>query len=191
MAHEALIKSWPRLGEWLEVSRESLGVQRRLLSAATEWTNAGQDSSFLAHGVRLAQFESLQAEGDIALNAQEREFLSASQEAAAREEADREMQTQRELQAARQLAETQQRTAAQLRRRALFLAGAFLLALVLAVVAFYFGDQARERAVGEQEARLQSRAGKPAVHPHANSPRQRSTTLTWTLSGASCSRCKL
>ncbi len=156
VAHEALLTSWGRLCEWLESSRESLGMQRRLLSAATEWTNAGQDSSFLVHGVRLAQFEALQVEGDVALNAQEREFLGASQDAAAREDEDREIQRQRELQAARQLAETQQRAATQLRRRAIFLAGAFLLALVLAGVAFYFGDQARVRAVGEQEARLEA-----------------------------------
>jgi WD40 repeat protein len=106
--------------------------------------------------VRLAQFEALEAEGNVALNAQERGFLTASQLSAAREEEEREMQRQRELEAARQLADTQQRATAQLRRRALFLAGAFVLALAMALVAFYFGDQARQRASGEQEARLKA-----------------------------------
>ena len=56
VAHEALLRTWPRLREWLDASRERLQVQRRLLPSAAEWQAAGQDPSFLASGARLAQF---------------------------------------------------------------------------------------------------------------------------------------
>src|SRR5207249_4816161 len=78
VAHEALIRTWGRLRAWLEASRESLRVQRRLGVAAAEWAAANQDASFLATGGRLAQFEALAEAGDLALNAEERAYLEAS-----------------------------------------------------------------------------------------------------------------
>jgi hypothetical protein len=78
VAHEALLRSWGRVREWLEASRESLRVQRRLMSAAGDWLASGRDPSFLAPGARLSQFEALAAERDIALTADERAYLEAS-----------------------------------------------------------------------------------------------------------------
>lgn len=77
VAHEALIRMWGRLRVWLVTSRENLRIQRRLLTAVAEWSNADRDSSFLATGVRLAQFESL-ADSDLALSQEEQEYLQAS-----------------------------------------------------------------------------------------------------------------
>jgi WD40 repeat protein/transcriptional regulator with XRE-family HTH domain len=137
IAHEALIKTWPRLREWLDASRESLRVQRRLLAAAGEWAETGQDPSFLAHGgVRLAQFEALEATGEIALNEQERAYVAASvSERDRAEEAERERQ-KRELESAQQVAKVQRSAARRLR----FLAGALgvflLVAAGLAAIAF-------------------------------------------------------
>jgi hypothetical protein len=37
VAHEALIREWPRLREWLAQDRESLRLERQLGSAAEEW----------------------------------------------------------------------------------------------------------------------------------------------------------
>ena len=156
VAHEALLQSWPRLRGWLDANRESLRTHRRLISATSEWVAAGNDTSFLAHGVRLAQFRDLGLEGHVALNDQEQQYLRASQEAEAQAEANREAQRQSELQAAHQLAETQQRAANQLRRRAIFLSGTLLLVLLMAGIAIYFGSQARTLAGNEQAARLKA-----------------------------------
>lgn len=156
VAHEALLQSWPRLRTWLDASRESLRTHRRLMSATREWAGAGHDPSFLAHGVRLAQFEMLHAEGDVALNAQERRYLESSQEAMAQAEAERDAQRENELQSARRLAETQQQAAAQLRRRAYFLAGVLLVTLLLAGLATFFATRASTLATNEQAARLQA-----------------------------------
>jgi predicted nucleic acid-binding protein len=78
VAHEALIRQWPRLREWIENSREDLQIQRRLTQAAQEWANAEQDASFLASGARLEQFESWADETELMLNQQERDYLEFS-----------------------------------------------------------------------------------------------------------------
>ena len=44
VAHEALIREWPRLQEWLDEDRDSLRLQRHLTAAATAWDQRGQDS---------------------------------------------------------------------------------------------------------------------------------------------------
>ena len=47
VAHEALLKEWTRLREWLNESRADVRIQRQLATAAREWQNAGGESSFL------------------------------------------------------------------------------------------------------------------------------------------------
>ena len=78
IAHEALIRNWNRLRNWLAESREDLRIQRQLTLAAREWVNARRDPSFLATGARLARFEALGAESNLALNEEERSYLNAS-----------------------------------------------------------------------------------------------------------------
>jgi WD40 repeat protein len=83
----------------------------------------------------------------------EQTFLEASKALANQEESEREAQRQRELKAARELAETQRRSAVQLRRRAVYLLGAFVLALIMAGVALFQGERARQTAITAQTER--------------------------------------
>ncbi|MBI1280160.1 MAG: protein kinase [Anaerolineaceae bacterium] len=78
IAHEALIRVWDRLREWLQSSREELRLHRRLSIAATEWVNTGKDKSFLPSGARLVQFESLAVSPIIKLTANESAFIWAA-----------------------------------------------------------------------------------------------------------------
>jgi WD40 repeat protein len=78
VAHEALIRTWGRLRDWLDASRDDLRLQRRLAAAALEWSHAGRDPSYLASGVRLEQFADWAASTQLALNADERAYLDAS-----------------------------------------------------------------------------------------------------------------
>lgn len=136
VAHEALIREWPRLREWLNEDREGLTLHRHLTEAAHEWALLERDPSALYRGVRLAQAREWASSHAERLNELERAFLEASQAQEQREAQGREEQRERELLAAQTLAETQTRAAHQLRRRAMFVAGGFALALILAVVAF-------------------------------------------------------
>jgi hypothetical protein len=78
VAHEALLRTWERLREWLATSRAALQIQRQLGVAAAEWARAGQDPSYLASGARQAQFEGLVGEGDLALTVEEQAYVQAS-----------------------------------------------------------------------------------------------------------------
>ncbi|MEL6269314.1 MAG: WD40 repeat domain-containing protein, partial [Chloroflexota bacterium] len=90
VAHEALIREWHRLRDWLDTAREDLRTQRRLNQATMEWLHSGQDRSFLATGSRLDQFEALKTANRVAMNEEEGIYLDRSisqrEEARLREE---------------------------------------------------------------------------------------------------------
>jgi WD40 repeat protein/class 3 adenylate cyclase len=146
VAHEALIREWPTLREWLNQDREGLRLHRQLTEAAQEWEILERDPGAVYRGARLSQAREWAALHLTALNAQERAFLDGSNAVEEREAAERESQIQRELEAARKLVETQTRAAKQLRRRAIFLMVAFVLAIVLAGFALFLGNQSNQNA---------------------------------------------
>jgi WD40 repeat protein/serine/threonine protein kinase len=57
VSHEALIREWPRLREWLAENRDELKMERRLLRSAGEWEELNKDPELLLQGTRLAQAE--------------------------------------------------------------------------------------------------------------------------------------
>ncbi len=172
VAHEALIREWPALRGWLEQDREGLRTHRHLTGAALEWERLGREPGELYRGARLAAAGEWADEHADALNPLEREFLEASKELAWRREAEREARQKRELEAAQKLAaeqekradverrraEEQAEAAGRLRRRALLLAGAMVVAVVLAALAFWAFRQADQSAAAEAEARVTQQA---------------------------------
>ncbi|MGQ0604160.1 MAG: nSTAND1 domain-containing NTPase, partial [Anaerolineales bacterium] len=177
VAHEALVRNWPRLVNWLEEERNFLRIRQRLTSAAEQWLQRGKDPSALSRG-RLLE-ESLRYDD---LTELETEYVRASVQA---EEDEREAKHQAEQQAlkaemaeqvaelerqkaraqaqkaeiAERFAQEQQRTARVLQIRLWIsraLIGVALLALAAAV---YLGWQA---FTAEQEARLQAMAAQNA-----------------------------
>ncbi len=81
VAHEALIREWPRLRRWLDEDRTGMRVHRELGHAARLWDAGGRETTDLYRGARLAAAVELGAE----LNATERAFLDASTDEADRE----------------------------------------------------------------------------------------------------------
>jgi WD40 repeat protein len=160
VAHEALIREWPRLRGWLEDNREGLRLHRQLTEAAQEWEAFNRESDLLYRGARLTQAQEWSASHKDEMNALEREFLDESVSWAEQETAEREAQRQRELEAAQRLAESERQraeeqahSAAQLDKRARYLTGAFIVALLMAFTALYFGSQARQTAATAQNDR--------------------------------------
>jgi WD40 repeat protein/transcriptional regulator with XRE-family HTH domain len=150
VAHEALIREWQRLHEWLSQDREGLLLHRHLANSALEWKVRGQDPADLYRGARLAQAREWASANTERLNQAERLFIATSIDQEQHDALEREAQRQRELRSAQELAETQSHTAKQLRRRAIFLSGAFLLAIALAGVAIFFGNRANQKALEAQ-----------------------------------------
>lgn len=85
VAHEALIRNWPRLRGWLDESREALRAQRRLSEQASEWQTNQQGNDWLLRGAALEEAGRLVAERGADLNPAERTFVDASQRLKARE----------------------------------------------------------------------------------------------------------
>ncbi|MDX1614070.1 MAG: protein kinase [Candidatus Promineifilaceae bacterium] len=158
VAHEALLHEWGRLRGWLDESRDDVRTQRLLDAAAAEWQEAGRDSGFLLHGSRLDQFAGWAEASDLVLTADEPAFLEASLEERKTRQAEEEARRQRELEKAQRLAETeavradeQAEAAESLRRRAIFLAGALVMAAILSVLAIGAGRQSRLNAREAEE----------------------------------------
>ncbi len=80
VAHEALIREWKRLRDWLDAAREDLRTQRRLNLATAEWLAHSRDDSFLASGSRLEQFAALRDTPFVAMNQQEAAYVRESLE---------------------------------------------------------------------------------------------------------------
>jgi energy-coupling factor transporter ATP-binding protein EcfA2 len=78
ITHEALIRHWPRLGEWLSEDRDGLRVQRQLTAATAIWESLDRDPATLYRGVQLALAHQLAASENGLLTGQEREFLARS-----------------------------------------------------------------------------------------------------------------
>jgi len=55
VTHEALLRNWPHLVEWLEEERVRLRQRQRLTAAAEEWQRLGQDPSALWRGTLLEE----------------------------------------------------------------------------------------------------------------------------------------
>ena len=150
VAHEALILEWPTLRGWLEENREGLRLHRQWTEAAQEWLKSGNSSDLLYRGARLAQAREWALDHHEEVNELERKFLNASVELSEYEIKEREVQRRRELEAAQILADAQRRRAEEqvsnarkLKRRAIYLAGAFALAAMMALAALFFGRQAQ------------------------------------------------
>ncbi len=153
VAHEALLREWPRLRIWLEESRAIIRLQRLLAAETAAWLAARQSTGYLLRGSRLDQFENWADQSSVRLTSEEADYLAASVAAREQRRAEEEARRRRELETAQQLAETERRraeeqtaSAAKLRRRALLLAAAFVAAGALAVAAFGFARSSNQNA---------------------------------------------
>lgn len=55
VAHETIIRSWPRLREWLDADRTDLRMHRRLIEDVEQWSSQHCDKSYLLRGARLVE----------------------------------------------------------------------------------------------------------------------------------------
>lgn len=106
VAHEALVRNWPRLVDWLDEERIRLRHRLRFTDQAEQWDALNRDEGALLRGALLQ--EALQYED---LSPLEADFIKASQDLLQREEEEKEAVRRRELEQARALAAEQSRLA--------------------------------------------------------------------------------
>ena len=85
IAHEVLLRAWPRLRRWLEEDAEEGRVREHVGRAAADWTATGEDPGELYRGARLSATLEWASEHEPELNEVERRFLAASRVAAEHE----------------------------------------------------------------------------------------------------------
>lgn len=143
VAHEALLREWGQLHEWLDTSRNDIRMQRLLAAAAVEWREAHQDASFLLRGTRLDQFAGWAEGTSLALTPAERAYLEVSLADRQTRRSEEEARQQRELETAQKLAETEKRASRRLR----WLAAGLAIFLLAAVGAAWFASNQRNIAL--------------------------------------------
>ncbi|MCL4302732.1 MAG: protein kinase [Anaerolineae bacterium] len=158
VAHEALLREWGRLREWLDASRNDIRMQRLLATAAAEWQAANRDPGFLLRQARLDQFANWAETTTLALTPAERAFLEDSLAARQARRAEEEARRQRELETAQKLAQTEQQAARRLRWLALGLAIFLVAATGLAMFAFNRQAEAVSNLALSESQRLAAEA---------------------------------
>jgi WD40 repeat protein/class 3 adenylate cyclase len=96
VAHEALLREWPRLQEWLDEDAAGRTLRLHLIGAALEWERRGREPGDLYRGARLAAALDWAPAHEVELNTLEREFVAESR-AASEREAQRQRQVNRRL----------------------------------------------------------------------------------------------
>ncbi|MBN1656811.1 MAG: protein kinase [Anaerolineae bacterium] len=156
VVHEALIQGWRRLREWMDAERDFRSWQERLRAGVRQWEASEHDEAILQRGRVLTESEEWLLARRASLSEPEKAFVEAGIALRERQAAEREAQRQRELEAAHKLAEAERQRAEEqtaaaaevrqyarkLRSRAWLLTGALVVAALLALLAFLFGQQA-------------------------------------------------
>jgi hypothetical protein len=153
LAHEALVRAWPRLRGWLEDDLEGQRMRHRLTQAAGDWDALGRLPSELYRGTRLATVTEWVSTAHPQLTSLEQDFLDASAELAAAEEWSARQQVRRER---------------RVNRRLRGLAGALAVLLVLALVTGFFAvhqSRSAQRAAVAADARRVGAAALLASQP--------------------------
>ena len=78
IAHEALVRCWPRLNQWLQEDREILIWRQRLRLIMREWQQTGRDDGFLLRGPLLDEARLWLSRRANDLTPEERDFISSS-----------------------------------------------------------------------------------------------------------------
>jgi WD40 repeat protein/ABC-type cobalamin/Fe3+-siderophores transport system ATPase subunit len=78
VAHEALLREWPRLRGWLEADRDGRRLHLQLAQAAIAWDTTGRDPDGLFRGARLSAAQDWSAAHAADLNPIEHDFLDAA-----------------------------------------------------------------------------------------------------------------
>jgi hypothetical protein len=79
VAHEALLREWPRLRGWLDEDAQGRRLHHHLAGAAREWDAGGCDPAELYRGTRLASALDWSGDHGDRLNPLERAFLDTSE----------------------------------------------------------------------------------------------------------------
>jgi hypothetical protein len=140
VVHEALIRHWPKLVDWIDRDRAFQSWLRQIRSNVELWSADPSDDGPLLRGGMLAQGRDWLAQRRDDLNFMELGYIEASLALQRRAEEEREAARQAEIRRQHDLAEAAVKVAAEQRRRARIagVGGIISLALMLGVLLFVY-----------------------------------------------------
>ncbi|WP_242054562.1 eIF2A-related protein [Nostoc sp. FACHB-190] len=139
VAHEALIRYWPRLLNWLDENRTNLQLRETIRQAALDWDKQQKDDNYLVHrGGRLEDAQVLAKQTGF-LNQLEANYVNACIELRQRQEAEKEARRRREIRTARGVA-----------------GGAVVAVMISASLGLVAWSQKQEAEIAKAEAITQS-----------------------------------
>lgn len=87
LAHEALLRRWPRVVEWVDSHRQSLQVRTRIATSAARWAEHGRSGDLLLpRGLQANQARLLRQDGALGLEPLTAAYIDASLERVRRAE---------------------------------------------------------------------------------------------------------
>ncbi len=147
VAHEAILREWDRLRQWINDARDDIRQERALARATQEWDTHQRDVSFLMRGKRLVQIEDWQEITSLMLTPLEQEFIDQSL-------AQRKKERQVELARKEHEARLERRSRNFLRGLVAVFALAALVAAALGLFAFQQRQHALDSAAEAQNVAL-------------------------------------
>jgi Flp pilus assembly protein TadD len=79
IAHEALLRRWPRVVEWVEEHRQALQIRSRISAQANRWQESGRKRDMLLpSGTQTNQAREILRQGGVSISAQDQEFIHSS-----------------------------------------------------------------------------------------------------------------
>jgi WD40 repeat protein/class 3 adenylate cyclase len=138
VAHEALLREWPRLRQWLDEDGQGRQLHQHLTVASYGWDERGRESSELYRGARLSATLDWSTEHAADLNELEADFLTASRQESERDAAE------------------SRRSNRRLRGLLTGVALLLVLAVIAGVVAFAQRSSARQSATAAQRSATQA-----------------------------------
>jgi WD40 repeat protein/DNA-binding SARP family transcriptional activator len=148
VAHEALLREWPRMRAWVDDARDDLRRHAAFTASVHEWETADRDPSYLPTGTRLDVFDEWADHTTLDLTNAEQAYLAAGLDA---RDADRTHEAYRRAEELR----IERRASQRLRALVVVVSIAALIAAGLGLVATSRG---REAAASRREARARELA---------------------------------
>ena len=156
VAHEALIRHWPRLRKWLDDNRTFQTWLRRLQTEAADWAAHGRDPDRLPRGAKLAEAQEQRDQDADLLDATSADYIQAGLDQREQERRDREAQRERE----RQSEEERRRAEVERQRTRLYwtrlVAGIALIGLLIAAGLGAWAMRERVHAQATEQSRTES-----------------------------------
>jgi len=159
VVHEALIRSWQTLRQWVDEDRKFLTWQEELRVFLRKWKDNNHDESGLLRGLTLGEAQKWLKTHDYYIADEERKFINQSAELKEREEKAKE--------------EAQKAKEKQRKRNIIALSAGLLIAVVLSVISFAMWQKAEDqRKIADNQHELADKKTQEAEKEKNNAERQ-------------------